>query len=192
MASSSVARPLAPARRARHTGRRVTILEKKQEHYSKTYDNAPMPNMQRLTWTGIAMHSGNLPGYPASHGCIRIPYDVSQLLFSATGRRAAPSWWVMDKRPCHISRRIRAWCSRRGICHPEMLRPLARNDYTRGIPEPQLGRAGHDRGQRRRRRCTSIVTAIPSGAPRSRSRIRLARRPCLTRCWKARPIVKAR
>ena len=48
-----------------------SILEKKQEHYSKKYDNAPMPNMQRLTWTGIAMHSGNLPGYPASHGCIR-------------------------------------------------------------------------------------------------------------------------
>jgi len=49
-----------------------SILEKKQEHYSKKYDNAPMPNMQRLTWTGIAMHSGNLPGYPASHGCIRM------------------------------------------------------------------------------------------------------------------------
>src|SRR5437660_3820357 len=61
-----------------------SILEKKQEHYSKKYDNAPMPNMQRLTWTGIAMHSGNLPGYPASHGCIRLPFDFSQLLFSAT------------------------------------------------------------------------------------------------------------
>src|SRR5438874_437150 len=63
-----------------------SILEKKQEHYSKKYDNAPMPNMQRLTWTGIAMHSGNLPGYPASHGCIRLPYDFSQLLFSATAK----------------------------------------------------------------------------------------------------------
>ena len=61
-----------------------TILEKKQTHRSKKYDNAPMPNMQRLTWSGIAMHSGNLPGYPASHGCIRLPYDFSKLLFSAT------------------------------------------------------------------------------------------------------------
>src|SRR5256714_9745928 len=61
-----------------------SILEKRQEHYSKKYDNAPMPNMQRLTWSGIAMHSGNLPGYPASHGCIRLPYDFSQLLFDAT------------------------------------------------------------------------------------------------------------
>ena len=61
-----------------------SILGKNQEYYSKKYDNAPMPNMQRLTDTGICMHSGNLPGYPASHGCIRMPYDFSQLLFSAT------------------------------------------------------------------------------------------------------------
>jgi hypothetical protein len=58
-----------------------TILEKKETHRSKKYDNAPMPNMQRLTWSGIAMHSGQLPGYAASHGCIRLPYDFSQLLF---------------------------------------------------------------------------------------------------------------
>jgi len=61
-----------------------SILEKKQTHRSKKYDNAPMPYMQRLTWTGIAMHSGALPGYPASHGCVRLPYDFSQLLFKAT------------------------------------------------------------------------------------------------------------
>ena len=61
-----------------------SILEKKQTHRSKKYDNAPMPYMQRLTWTGIAMHSGQLPGYPASHGCVRLPYDFSQLLFKAT------------------------------------------------------------------------------------------------------------
>jgi hypothetical protein len=61
-----------------------TILEKQQTHRSKTYNNAPMPYMQRLTWSGIAMHSGQLPGYPASHGCVRLPYDFSQLLFKAT------------------------------------------------------------------------------------------------------------
>lgn len=65
-----------------------TILEKKQEHYSKTYDNAPMPNMQRLTWEGIAMHSGQLPGYAASHGCIRMPYDFSTALYSITTKGA--------------------------------------------------------------------------------------------------------
>jgi hypothetical protein len=63
-----------------------TILEKKEAHYSKKYDNAPMPNMQRLTWSGIAMHSGSLPGYAASHGCVRLPYDFSQLLFSTTAK----------------------------------------------------------------------------------------------------------
>lgn len=63
-----------------------TILEKKKDHYSKKYDNAPMPNMQRLTWSGIAMHSGNLPGVPASHGCIRLPYDFSKLLFDETAK----------------------------------------------------------------------------------------------------------
>jgi hypothetical protein len=63
-----------------------SILEKEQSHRSKTYNDAPMPNMQRLTWTGIAMHSGQLPGYAASHGCVRLPYDFSQLLFSTTNR----------------------------------------------------------------------------------------------------------
>jgi hypothetical protein len=63
-----------------------TILEKRRIHYSSTYDNAPMPNMQRLTWAGVAMHSGYLPGYPASHGCIRMPYDFSQLLFQETSQ----------------------------------------------------------------------------------------------------------
>jgi hypothetical protein len=61
-----------------------TILEKAKEHYSRTYDNAPMPNMQRLTRKGIALHAGNLPGYPASHGCIRLPAKFSALLFDAT------------------------------------------------------------------------------------------------------------
>lgn len=61
-----------------------TILQKREEHYSSTYNNAPMPNMQRLTWKGVALHAGNLPGYPASHGCIRLPIKFSELLFSVT------------------------------------------------------------------------------------------------------------
>src|ERR1700749_1028606 len=63
-----------------------TILEKQQTYRSKKYDNAPMPNMQRLTWTGIAMHPGQLPGYAASHGCVRLPYDFSVRLFNATSK----------------------------------------------------------------------------------------------------------
>jgi hypothetical protein len=61
-----------------------TILQKRREHYSNLYNNAPMPNMQRLTWDGIALHAGNLPGYPASHGCVRLPKDFSALLFDVT------------------------------------------------------------------------------------------------------------
>jgi hypothetical protein len=61
-----------------------TILQKREKHFSKTYNNAPMPNMQRLTWKGIALHAGNLPGYPASHGCVRLPLDFSRLLFGET------------------------------------------------------------------------------------------------------------
>ena len=63
-----------------------------------------MPNMQRLTWTGIAMHSGNLPGYPASHGCIRLPFDFSQLLFSATSKGGTVVVGEA-KRRCRILRR---------------------------------------------------------------------------------------
>ena len=61
-----------------------TVLQKRKEHYSSTYNNAPMPNMQRLTWGGIALHAGKLPGYPASHGCIRLPMAFSALLFDVT------------------------------------------------------------------------------------------------------------
>ena len=60
------------------------ILEKKKHHRSNLYDDARMPHMQRLTWNGIAMHGGPLPGYPASHGCIRLPYRFANKLFDKT------------------------------------------------------------------------------------------------------------
>ena len=61
-----------------------TILQKHVRHFSSIYDNAPMPYMQRLTWRGVALHSGQLPGYPASHGCIRLPHEFARLLFDVT------------------------------------------------------------------------------------------------------------
>jgi hypothetical protein len=60
------------------------ILEKDKNHRSSTYNNAPMPNMNRLTWSGVALHAGQLPGYPASHGCVRLPKEFSALLFGIT------------------------------------------------------------------------------------------------------------
>jgi L,D-transpeptidase catalytic domain len=61
-----------------------TILQKKVRHESNIYKGAKMPHMQRLTWTGIAMHAGHLPGYPASHGCVRLPVDFAEKLYSVT------------------------------------------------------------------------------------------------------------
>lgn len=60
------------------------VLQKDKHHRSSTYNQAPMPNMNRLTWSGIALHAGNLPGYPASHGCVRLPLDFSDKLFGIT------------------------------------------------------------------------------------------------------------
>ena len=61
-----------------------TILQKDKDHRSSLYDDAPMPNMNRLTWDGIALHAGHLPGYPASHGCVRLPMEFSEKLFAIT------------------------------------------------------------------------------------------------------------
>ncbi|MEP4079670.1 L,D-transpeptidase family protein [Haloferula sp.] len=58
-----------------------TILQRKIDHESNIYKGAKMPYMQRLTWTGIAMHAGDLPGHPASAGCIRLPYEFSKLIY---------------------------------------------------------------------------------------------------------------
>lgn len=59
-----------------------TILQKDQDHHSTIYDNAPMPYMQRLTWGGVALHAGGLPGYPESHGCVHLPSEFARLLFA--------------------------------------------------------------------------------------------------------------
>jgi lipoprotein-anchoring transpeptidase ErfK/SrfK len=61
-----------------------TILQKEVVHRSRTYDDAPMPYMQRLTWKGVSMHAGRVAGYPASHGCIRLPTGFAKRLYSVT------------------------------------------------------------------------------------------------------------
>lgn len=63
-----------------------TVLQKDIDHKSNLYDDAPMPFMQRLTWDGIAMHAGKIPGFPASHGCIRLPTAFAKLLYGVTAR----------------------------------------------------------------------------------------------------------
>ena len=77
--------PVSSGQKGRETPAGIfSVLQKDAEHYSNMYDDAYMPHMQRLTWSGIALHGGVLPGYPASHGCIRMPYDFAERLFDAT------------------------------------------------------------------------------------------------------------
>ncbi|MEM1083085.1 MAG: L,D-transpeptidase family protein [Verrucomicrobiota bacterium] len=91
-----------------------TILQRKVEHESSIYKGAQMPYMQRLTWDGIAMHAGDLPGYPASGGCIRLPYAFSQKIYGEmrhgstvviTRKRSNPS---RSSRPANILMASRA------------------------------------------------------------------------------------
>ncbi|MFM7376841.1 MAG: L,D-transpeptidase family protein [Erythrobacter sp.] len=78
--------PVSTGKKGKRTPTGVfAILQKKRHHRSNLYSNAPMPFMQRLTWSGIAIHAGRLPGYPASHGCIRIPAAFAAELFKITG-----------------------------------------------------------------------------------------------------------
>ncbi len=60
------------------------IVEKDKDHHSTMYDDAWMPNMQRITWNGLALHGGPLPGYAASHGCVRMPFGFAEKLFDKT------------------------------------------------------------------------------------------------------------
>src|SRR5262245_47470409 len=60
------------------------VIEKDKDHHSTLYDDAWMPNMQRITWNGIALHGGPLPGYAASHGCVRMPFGFAEKLFDKT------------------------------------------------------------------------------------------------------------
>src|SRR5215510_1791580 len=61
-----------------------SVVQKEEVHQSNVYQDGNMPFMQRLTWSGIALHGGVLPGYPASHGCVRMPFDFAARLFEAT------------------------------------------------------------------------------------------------------------
>jgi L,D-transpeptidase-like protein len=91
-----------------------SILQKRRRHYSNLYGSA-MPNMQRITWSGIALHAGPLPGYPASHGCIRLPYRFSKRLFSMTGLGTRVIVTHHDDSP-------------RSFAHPKLLKPLPPGD----------------------------------------------------------------
>src|SRR3954451_5026207 len=77
--------PVSSGQKGRETPAGIfSVIQKEADHYSNLYDDAYMPHMQRITWSGIALHGGALPGYPASHGCVRMPFDFAERLFEAT------------------------------------------------------------------------------------------------------------
>src|SRR6202021_2053611 len=77
--------PVSPGITGRETPAGVfSVVEKDKDHHSNLYDDASMPNMQRLTWSGIALHGGPLSGHAVSHGCVRLPYDFAEKLFDKT------------------------------------------------------------------------------------------------------------
>lgn len=104
-----------------------TILQKARDHRSNLYNSAPMPYMQRLTWDGIALHGGALPGRPASHGCVRLPQKFAEQLFATTAR--GDTVVVTDARvdPARIA-------------FPSLLAPVAPGDAP--APAVQVARAG--------------------------------------------------
>ncbi|MEY2853235.1 MAG: hypothetical protein RL030_367 [Pseudomonadota bacterium] len=88
-----------------------TILQKDRNHRSSTYNNAPMPNQERLTWDGVALHAGGLPGYPESHGCVHLPSQFSEELFLVT--QLGTTVVVVDERTAPTE-----------VVHPAMLAPV--------------------------------------------------------------------
>ena len=77
--------PVSTGTKGRETPAGVfAVLEKDVDHHSSLYDDAWMPHMQRITWNGIALHGGPLPGYAASHGCVRMPFGFAERLFDKT------------------------------------------------------------------------------------------------------------
>jgi hypothetical protein len=108
-----VSAPVSTGTKGRETPAGVfAILEKRKDHRSSLYDDAWMPHMQRLTWNGIAFHGGPLPGYAASHGCVRMPYGFAEKVFDKTrvGMRVIVS--PNDAPPAELS-------------HPALLKPNA-------------------------------------------------------------------
>jgi hypothetical protein len=122
-----------------------TILQKDKHHRSSTYNNAPMPNMNRLTWDGVALHAGNLPGYPASHGCVRLPMQFSEMLFSIT--RKGMTVVIADSKSQPAS-----------VTHPGMvLGDYARREF--GAVDTSLMKAQYSAGHQDSLKVTSVVVS---------------------------------
>jgi hypothetical protein len=117
-----------------------TILQKEVVHRSRTYDDAPMPYMQRLTSKGVAMHAGNLPGYPASHGCVRLPKDFAKLLYGVTelGTPVMITDAEQQRRVAEYQRALEDVARKKAMLHADAERALAEFDTASAAHEEIL------------------------------------------------------
>src|SRR5215475_12150696 len=118
-----------------------SVLSKQKWHRSNIYSAAPMPYMQRLTWSGIALHAGHLPGYPASHGCIRVTNDFALRL------------WHLTKRGTRV------------IIAREDIRPVEITDPQLFVPKPRVAPASPGSGTAALASDGSITGATAADAP---------------------------
>jgi L,D-transpeptidase catalytic domain len=140
-----------------------SVLERKVEHYSNLYDDASMPFMQRLTWSGIALHAGVLPGHPASHGCIRVPIAFAERLFERTrlGMRVIV---------------VRDDISPVEFAHRALFKPLP-DDAAQPMPGVAADTAsqGVDKGSARVAAVSAVVQGLPASPRRSARAIAAAK-----------------
>jgi L,D-transpeptidase-like protein len=139
-----------------------SVIERKKHHFSNLYENAPMPFMQRITWSGIALHAGALPGYPASHGCIRLPYDFAGRLFEMSRRGLRVVVARDDVAPVDFA-------------HPALFRPQTPSPgpaLSQGQPDARVQAAAF--GPQPTRRSTAADKAVAAEA--AAERLKQARR----------------
>ena len=98
------------------------VLQKDRDHRSSKYNNAPMPNTQRLTWSGVALHAGGLPGYPSSHGCVHLPSKFSEELFAVSPMGMTVV--VVDERTAPVD-----------LAHPPAFSPVNASTGAASVPE---------------------------------------------------------
>ena len=116
------------------------ILQKEVVYRSRTYGNASMPYMQRITERGVAMHAGHLPGYPASHGCIRLPMAFAKLLYGVTevGTPVTVTDAQQQRRAAEYQRALKEFARENAELHADAERALAEFDRAKAAHDEIL------------------------------------------------------
>ena len=124
-----------------------SVIQKEAEHTSNLYDDASMPFMQRITWSGIALHAGALPGHPASHGCVRMPHAFAERLFGLTRLGMKVLVGSHDMTPVAIT-------------HPALFQPSDRTEEAVAAPA-SADQPGHGDNEPTRLGASPPQTAAP-------------------------------